>query len=89
MASPRLDIDIVNDSSSFVRGIAYDPKKETLQLKLSSGTYRYYGVPALTFAMLITSPSDGKAYNKLIKGQGFRSRKMKVANDPLTDIVGG
>ena len=79
----RLDVTISNDASSFVKSIAYDPKmnKGTLEMTLTSGKYRYYGVPTNVFADLITSPSDGKAYNDLIKGQ-FRSRKIKpkVAN---------
>jgi hypothetical protein len=79
MKTNRLDVVITNEASSFVKGFSYDRTKNkgTLQVQLESGTYRYYGVPAATFADLITSSSDGKAYNKLIKGN-FRSRKMKT-----------
>jgi hypothetical protein len=78
MKTNRLEVTIVNEASSFVKGFSYDRNrcKGTLQVALESGTYRYYGVPSDTFADLITAPSDGKAYNELIKGK-FKSRKLK------------
>lgn len=78
MKTNRLDVVITNEASSFVKGFSYDRTKNkgTLQVQLESGTWRYYGVSADTFADLITSPSDGKAYNSLIKGK-FRNRKLK------------
>ncbi len=86
----RLDVVITNEASSFVKGLSYDPKlnKGTLQVQLDSGTYRYYGVNTETFADLITSASDGKAYNRLIKGK-FRSRKISTGVSNVTGNTNG
>src|SRR4029079_18487782 len=55
--------------SSVMTGVDYDEEAQELDILFSSGkTYRYFGVPADVYAMLLEAESKGQFFNEEIKG---------------------
>jgi hypothetical protein len=56
--------------SSSLATVAYDAKRELLQIEFRDRTiYRYRHVPADVHAALLRAPSKGSYFNRVIRGQ--------------------
>lgn len=60
--------------------VGYDPSAERLVVQFHNGSvYEYSGVPEGVFvAMLTDEESQGKAFNRLIKGAAFPVKQIKL-----------
>ena len=55
--------------STTLATVAYDGTRELLQWEFRSGAiYRYFGVPAAMHQALLSAPSKGSYFNRLIRG---------------------
>ncbi len=56
-------------SSSQIKSVGYDAKREELEIEFNSGgIYRYYKVPESVYNDLMKAESKGKFFNSQIKG---------------------
>jgi hypothetical protein len=56
--------------SSSLATVAYDAKRELLQIEFRDRTiYRYLHVPADVHAALLRAPSKGSYFNRVIRGR--------------------
>jgi len=59
--------------SEALRSVGYDPSSRVLEIEFTSGSvYRYFGVPADTYAGLMESNSFGSFFAEHIRDAGFR-----------------
>lgn len=56
--------------STTLRAVAYDNSRGLLQLEFrSQALYHYYGVPAAVYEGLLSAPSKGSYFNRIIRGR--------------------
>ena len=56
--------------STTLSAFAYDDAREILRLEFRSGAiYHYYGVPAAVHDALLSAPSKGIYFNRVIRGR--------------------
>ena len=56
--------------STTLSTVAYDAERELLQLEFRHGTiYQYFSVPADVHEALLSAPSKGSYFNRLIRGR--------------------
>lgn len=66
--------------SDLVKGMAYDPMTQTLDVEFhKGGIYRYSMVSHLEFCMLITADSAGKAFIAIIRDKKKFEKTSKVS----------
>ena len=74
---PEKHIRLTRVKSSNVHSIGYDESEGVLEVQFrSGGVYHYYDVPLSVFVGLREAPSKGRYLHKVIKGKGFRYRKI-------------
>jgi hypothetical protein len=67
--------------SSSLRGLAYDPATQTLEVEFHSGArYRYRQVPAQLVRDLLAADSLGRFFNQAIKAQAFPFERIERAS---------
>jgi KTSC domain len=65
--------------------VAYDEAAQTLDVHFgSSGTYRYFDVPATVYDWLLRAPSKGKFVNRLVKDR-YRYERLESGPHAGTD----
>ena len=56
--------------STTLRAVAYDDGRGVLQLEFRTrAIYHYYGVPAAVYEALLSAPSKGSYFNRVIRGR--------------------
>lgn len=64
------DIDIPIPHSSAISGASYNPVTGSLQVRFSDGTQHGYTAPPDVVLALVSSPSPGAYFNRVIRGLG-------------------
>jgi KTSC domain len=71
--------------SSTLATVAYDGKRELLQLEFTSGAlYQYFGVPLVVHEAMLRASSKGSYFNHAIRG---RFPYRRIFNWPDQDIA--
>ena len=73
-------MDATRVKSATLLAVAYDGRRDLLQLHFRDGTiYHYFGVPAQTHQELLAADSKGAYFNRRIRGQ-FPHAALHKAN---------
>lgn len=77
--------------SSTLATVAYDERREVLQLGFCSGAvYEYSGVPATVPQALLDAPSKGRYFNDAIRGRfAYRRVPDSDAIPPQAEVLVG
>jgi hypothetical protein len=67
----------VSVQSSTIRTVAYDVRRELLEIEFhSGGLYQYLGVPEELYRSFLMSPSKGRYFDKHIKST-YRTVRLR------------
>lgn len=69
-------------TSSMLAALGYNPSTEDMVAQFHSGNklFKYLGVPSGVFVSVITSPSQGKAFDKFVKKGGFNYTEITAGD---------
>lgn len=72
-------MDVTAVESSTLATIAYDRRRELLQLEFNShAIYQYFAVPDTVYGALLGAPSKGSYFNRAIRG---KFRYIRISDD--------